>query len=396
MADKLGYGFDLKMLLLIKRFTLYKLPTLNNIQEAKMEAENPFLNQGTAYSYITNTKQSWQLSSISMNDTESFAGKTLEPLYQTDFEDPENELGFILYNDQADKVTVIKGHTKGVIVFNKNSVVWIVHSIPHFPPKPSSKRYAINTSQCVYGQSMMCVSLGFDQLAKIADQLYYTYPQVYDSSLPQFLRQQNPDLFNKLTGVINGKHVDQAPWFKLNYFTTIGGESLLHLAKFTDFAEDLYSGLVATNLRSNLYAETWNNGRGTLPSNCSSEVPYHVYNIEKVKLTWPGSDEAVSFSVHHDHSKWTVTTVGNRNLKVSGSDELVEPPVKIACIGDINRQEDQFKRSGGTFCFMNNLNVWQAYSGIVDDIESCKNVQMRHARVQKLKDLETLDVLTML
>jgi hypothetical protein len=47
--------------------------------------------------------------------------------------------------------------------------------------------------------------------------------------------------------------------------------------------------------------------------------------------------------------------------------------VKTACIGDINRQEEQFKRSGGTVCFINNENVWAQYHQLVSDIEACSH-----------------------
>lgn len=41
---------------------------------------------------------------------------------------------------------------------------------------------------------------------------------------------------------------------------TLGGEQLLSFAKATEFEDDLYSGLVAPKLASNLLTETWNNG----------------------------------------------------------------------------------------------------------------------------------------
>lgn len=59
---------------------------------------------------------------ILFKDSNSFGAKTLEPLYSKN-----NNIGYILYNDQADKVSLIKGHTKGVILFNENSAIWIVH-----------------------------------------------------------------------------------------------------------------------------------------------------------------------------------------------------------------------------------------------------------------------------
>jgi deoxyribonuclease-2 len=101
-----------------------------------------------------------------------------------------------------------------------------------------------------------------------------------------------------------------------------------------------------------------NNGNGTFPSNCSSDLEYHVMNIEQVEFDFIN----VNFSVHNDHSKWVVTAkTETRN------DDLN----KIACIGDINRQTDQLRRGGGTVCFLNNQNVWNEYHKIVSKIEKC-------------------------
>ncbi len=103
---------------------------------------------------------------------------------------------------------------------------------------------------------------------------------------------------------MNNEHVKVSPWSNLNYFSTAGGEKLLSFAKYTDFEDDLYTALVAPSLGSDLYTETWNNGAGTLESNCSSVLNYQVHNIEQIKFDSFG----IRFSVHHDHSKWAVTT----------------------------------------------------------------------------------------
>lgn len=347
--------------------TLYKLPRNSKIEEYS-PVTNPFVYEGTAYTYMTNVKQDkWHMSELSMNDTKSFAGRTLDVLFET-FDKREFNLtaaeeagiGYILYNDQADKVSLSRGHTKGVIMFNNNSAIWIVHSIPHFPPKPSDSKYQIHHGQCVYGQQFFCMSLKPSDLEKIGQQFQYTYPQVYDSFIPQ--TATNSAYLENLINVLNGHHVKSEPWSNLNTFETVGGERLLSFAKFTDFGDDLYSRLVAPELKSGLLTETWNNGRGTLESNCSIDIQFQVHNIEQVNFR----DMGVRFSVHHDHSKWAVTSDKKLNNRFGGES------VQVACIGDINRQEEQFKRAGGTVCFLHNNNVWSQYSKLVAQIEPCK------------------------
>lgn len=100
---------------------------------------------------------------------------------------------------------MIKGHTKGAILFDGNTAVWIVHSIPHYPPIKQDGEYKINPSQCVYGQSMLCMSFKFTELEKIGFQLLYNYPQVYDYNIPAKLLDTSKTILNNLVKVVNGK-----------------------------------------------------------------------------------------------------------------------------------------------------------------------------------------------
>lgn len=279
-------------------------------------------------------------------------------------------------------------------MFNNNSAIWIVHSIPHFPPKPSDSKYQIHHGQCVYGQQFFCMSLKPSDLEKIGEQFQYTYPQVYDSFIPQ--TATNSAYLENLISVINGNHVKSQPWSNLNMFTTVGGEQLLSFAKFTSFGDDLYSRLVAPELKSGLLTETWNNGRGTLESNCSTEIQFQVHNIEQVNFR----DMGVRFSVHQDHSKWAVTSDKKLNNRFGGGKIFLScffdnsighlkyktflESVQVACIGDINRQEEQFKRAGGTVCFLHNNNVWNQYSKLVAQIEPCKKPLTKLVAAQKM------------
>lgn len=310
---------------------------------------------------MTSTDPKWKMSDLSINDTLSMPGRTLEHLYSNN----SDEIGYIMYNDQADKVTLIKGHTKGIILFNQNQAIWIVHSIPNFPPKKSFNQYFIRPPQCIFGQSMLCMSFSIDKLATIGKQLLYTYPQIFDYYVPDKLKY-SPTLSN-LINVINGARITSPPWYNYELLTTVGGEKMMSFAKITEFNQDLYSGLVASNLKSNLFTETWNNGAGTLKSNCSSSLDYHVLNIEKVKF----SDFNLEFSVHHDHSKWAVTSLkDSKHFDFEWEFDTAEE-IKIPCVSDINRQIEQFKRAGGCVCFIENSQVWKEYYNLVDTVETC-------------------------
>jgi deoxyribonuclease-2 len=327
--------------------------------------------------FMSNATQQWQLSTLNINDTQSLPAKTLDKLYTTDFAANDQGIGYVLYNDQADTFTIIKGHTKGVLLFNNRSAVWIVHSIPHYPPVAADKLYKINPAQCVYGQHLLCMSFDFEQLETIGKQLLFNFPQVYDYYIPEGLKASRSKELEPLLSVIKGDHVTEAPWASAAELVTSGGQRMLSFSKFTEFEDDLYSGLVAPSLKSNLYTETWSNGAGTMDSNCSKDIAYHVVNIEQIKLTVLD----LGFTVHNDHSKWAVTNADD--LKWRGE----EDDVRVACIGDINRQVDQLKRGGGTVCFLDNEQVWSQYHGLVVDVQGCKNKKKKRGKmtVKKFK-----------
>lgn len=56
--------------------------------------------------------QKWILSDVTINDTNSLPGLTLSVLYNNYQTEKLNDLGigYVLYNDQADQVTLVKGN----------------------------------------------------------------------------------------------------------------------------------------------------------------------------------------------------------------------------------------------------------------------------------------------
>ena len=59
----------------------------------------------------------------------------------------------------------------------------------------------------------------------------YTYPKVYDFSLPDTLAKTAPSLQK----VIEEKHVDSAPWNHQVELVSTKGQKFISFAKFTDW-----------------------------------------------------------------------------------------------------------------------------------------------------------------
>lgn len=154
---------------------------------------------------------------------------------------------------------------------------------------------------------------------------------------------------------IRNETVMAAPFYNLVDIETVNGTVFRTFGKSRDFGKDLYEDWVAPMLKSDLQVEGWIHGPGNLPSNCS--LPFKVFNIESVNVP----ELNYGFSTEKDHSKWAVSD--SRNLWV--------------CVGDINRQEHQKVRGGGTVCQLQG-NVWNAYKKLVSSVEPCRQNDDHH------------------
>ncbi|CAJ0954081.1 unnamed protein product, partial [Mesorhabditis belari] len=56
------------------------------------------------------------------------------------------------------------GHTKGTLFFDGQTGVWLVHSVPKFPPPD---HYQYPDSGTDYGQTMLCMTFTYAQLKDI-------------------------------------------------------------------------------------------------------------------------------------------------------------------------------------------------------------------------------------
>lgn len=74
----------------------------------------------------------------------------------------------ILYNDEAPDGSIMfkKGHTKGLILGNGDGGIWLVHSVPRFPPIDAGKYYFPHNG-FQYGQSLLCISFDLNNLDKV-------------------------------------------------------------------------------------------------------------------------------------------------------------------------------------------------------------------------------------
>ncbi|XP_068612328.1 deoxyribonuclease-2-alpha [Brachionichthys hirsutus] len=331
-------------------FYIYKLPKEHS--------------SGELYLLLEKGSGGWINGKGLVNDSTGALGRTVGQLYS---QGKETALAYILYNDQIpaadssdrrlDDRGSRKGHTKGVVLLDKNQGFWLVHSTPHFPPARKAGLFYYPSSGAINGQNFICVTYPLERFQTIGEQLQINQPNVYDCSVPESLAPLVPSLAalcekRRLSG-----HVFPPVKTVSNRSVTLtskDGADFISFAKGSSFHHDLYHSWVAPTLQSDLLVQFWIRSRHILPSDCS--LGWKVLDITLIN---PG--QTFSFSRSRDHSKWAVSP------KAPGAGG------GWVCVGDINRNEAEMKRGGGTVCLRDPV-VWEAYRTAALECEACGGV----------------------
>uniref|UniRef100_A0A914YUE8 Deoxyribonuclease II n=1 Tax=Panagrolaimus superbus TaxID=310955 RepID=A0A914YUE8_9BILA len=272
-------------------FAAYKLPILSDRSKHR---------SGLDFLYADSRKpESWQISSKQIGDDSSAIGRTLGQLWKAK---NDQSIFYALYNDEhpgSNKSDSYRGHMKGVLLFDNFRGFWMIHSVPNYVDL-SKPAYSYPKSGIRNGQSFLCVTFPVSALSQIGTQLLFSQPSVYDYRLPDSFKKLFPDL----TKAIEKKSLSRAEtaFSSVKSIESLGGVKFISFFKHKKYGKDLYGDLVAPELKSSFYVETWLNGPGDL--------------LIKVEVDY-------AFSSSKDHSKWAVSDNGN---------------LPYVCIGDINRQ----------------------------------------------------------
>uniref|UniRef100_A0A3B4ZKA9 Deoxyribonuclease-2-alpha n=1 Tax=Stegastes partitus TaxID=144197 RepID=A0A3B4ZKA9_9TELE len=298
--------------------------------------------RGLKYLYMDGSTNGWTLSTRIISGYGSLAN-TLQPLLDFYVKKTEH-FGYMLYNDQPPgkgSAPSSFGHSKGVVMLDKQTGVWLSHSTPRFPASQSKDFWP--SSGNVNAQTFLCVTYPYDRFKQIGVQLKYIHAYSFDSDIPTTFH-------NELRCVAQRDcYPKKEPWSSIMPLNSVSGRSFLSVAKYTRFGDDLYSGLISNIAKKNLYVKSWGKLHESLPSNCS--IPYHVYNVKDVNLLHV---EYVSDTV--DHSKWCVAVDGHG---------------AFTCIADMNRETSQTGRGGGAICTDDPV-VQRSFYGLIKTYEPCR------------------------
>ncbi|KAM4580788.1 deoxyribonuclease-2-alpha isoform 2-T2 [Odontesthes bonariensis] len=330
-------------------FFMYKLPEEDH-------SKSP--TKGEMYLLLEKGSEGWAEGKTTVNDTMGALGRTVGQMYS---QEKKSEVAYILYNDQrpaeesGDRWDNTSrgsgGHTKGVVLLDKNQGFWLVHSTPHFPPVRQEGQFYYPSSGRNNGQNFICVTYPLDRFQTIGEQLQINQPNVYDCDVPESLASLVP----ALAAVCGKKHLSGQTFPHVKpvsnrsvTLTSKDGTDFISFAKGASFNNDLYHSWVAPALKSDLLVQFWVRSTGVLPSNCSLG-----WKVLDIKILNPG--QTFTFKASQDHSKWAVSP------RAGGG---------WVCVGDINRNQAEEKRGGGTVC-LQDPRVWKAYRAAALQCEAC-------------------------
>lgn len=295
-----------------------------------------------SYYYMdSNSHSDWTLSGSKLDGSDGALVSSFKQVYKL-----SSGRGALLWNDEVPNGSKSEevAHSKGALVFDSSSGMFIIHSCPNFPPTSS---YSFPDTAEEYGQSFLCMSLESSAVDVVLQYMYIIRAGTYlQKGLSSTLQNKYPHL----AAVMNDSYAKESVAKELA-ITTSGGVHFSLFAKNKAWDQFLYEDLVAPGIGSDLVCETWTKGASSnvVPSFCKNRTTdYSIYNAAHVKFgqdTWDRND---------DHSKWAV-----------GVDSA------WWCIGGINRQYSQNLRGGGTACSSHYPSLQQVFYASVVDVNPC-------------------------
>lgn len=135
-----------------------------------------------------------------------------------------------MYNDQPPNKPYISdfGHAKGVLLFNDVVGIWLVHSVPHFPPEPDAK-YEYPKTGYKYGQNILCISIGKKEFDNIGLQLKFNEINVYSYKISN----ETATLYPNLADAARQVRINDKKQYRQTQILTTDGMEMQSFAKTT-------------------------------------------------------------------------------------------------------------------------------------------------------------------
>lgn len=329
-------------------FVIVKVPRLKTSKDPGVLAGTAYL-YGDARSYAR-PLSFWSTSRHQISDATSAPGRTLTQLYKGASNKAVN--GYLMWNDQLPSGSSTSfGHTKGMMGWSADgNAGWLLtHSVPKYgeSPEQGATGYSYPSNGQENGQSMMCITMGIPSLEQMFQQLQYTNPQLFGKQWVASLTSRLPNG----NAFVNQNIVVKTAASRIANVTSVGGRTFTHFAKTAAWGKSIFGNLIGAYYNQPILVETWQR---------PYELPVHPPTVAQSEFSvlalaapsYAGWDGGAVWKVTQDHAKWGI------------SQRLSSNPSPLLCVGDINKQQTQYVRSGGMMCIVDRV-LQAAYASLV-------------------------------
>ncbi|KAF3701669.1 Plancitoxin-1 [Channa argus] len=295
-----------------------------------------------------------------IDDPNGILANTLRPLFNVGNNKPP-DFGFISYSDQPPDHHAghTYGHSKGVVMLDQSSGVWLLHSTPRFPYRRDKNFWPSGGSR--NAQTFICVTFPYDQFEKIGKHLQYIRAYAFEHHIPTGFHDELQKVKDQVDPVPPSSVFQDLQSKKGQMFHSISKQllkvnnppakkqridpSLLSANTVGD--ADLYVAILK-KADSPVKVQSWGCQRGRVKNSWTIDGKT-LENTECLKTDFG------NWKPSKDHSKWCVTTDQNK---------------PFTCIADVNRSESQFERPGGALCIKNE-EITNILKGMIGTVADC-------------------------
>jgi deoxyribonuclease-2 len=281
-----------------------------------------------------------------------FDAKTFPPIRDTQEVDdmtPKNKVNFFFWNDDTsteDKSSSAypgKAHSKGALVYNKDSGYFLMHSLPRFPRRTAENKfvYELPDNAGIYAQHFLCISTDLENNLKIVDTLNIINPQLIIKNGEEDNVSEN----ESVTKLIKNRSDPELDHFKVTVVKSIGNRNFIFFSRSKNEEKLQFDHHIPKFYEDDFYIETW-----TKPSLLEPicDGLYKAFNVKSLKF---GN---ISYTNSKEHAKWSVAAKKD-----------------ISCFGDLNRTKQVTVRGGNVVC-IKDKKLAKLMRNAITDSEDCE------------------------
>ncbi|XP_029845761.3 plancitoxin-1-like [Ixodes scapularis] len=340
----------------VEWFVMYKFPANGVIYK---QVKRGFNTNGVQFAYFdANTKNLnyWNMSSETLYSQRNPLAFTLAKLFA---KKKSPDIAYVTYNDQpfTGEEEPAKdpdrhhgkeyAHSKGILMADATSGMWLVHSTPQFPVNVHMGEFNMTRTARKNGQYFMCLTVPATEVDEIAELLLIQSVIVNHKYGPESVAKKYP----QLQALIRGKSLPPSTEVKIAPIKGISRTTFTAIAKPPRWKKDVYTHVVTEQAQSDIWVQSWRRPLfGWLYPVCDRK--YSVKDVELLRFNF-NSTSYLEYSYLNDHSKFAVAV--NKSL---------------FCFSSLNRGSTQFNRGGELLC-RDNETVAGLFRRTVAKVEAC-------------------------